>query len=1545
MDNTMRVRTDRFFRAVPALLAALGVVAGAAPHAAQAAAYTYGARQRTVNAGVLLVDDKPTGRNNPVLGTSNGVTYAVDPTPYVFYLMNQRQDLKPFGWSIVNPIAPASITGNILQSWNARYPLANPAYNLNETVTPNMAAYWEVSLANTSLTDLEKFDVLFLNISQPNEIFTDTEVQTLRRYVDNGGQLWIEGTGVQGGTNGTISNMNPLFLDVSFTTASDTSSRNLPSFNIPGFGDVGYPQPIVQSPYLLTPTELNSLGTPTSVPYSIQGAVGTLDTTILSTVATGNALPVISAGQLGAGQIIVDSVGTGANINNSLNNPNDGAFCDSDPNDALTIPAADLKFAYNILSWATAHPNEYKNSHGSSQSAATLGPALTPTWTFTLNNASGTTPGAAINGNFVYVRTADGYLRAFNATPGTDIIGTGNPDAGVTDYSYGTPYDEVWDTAGTNDSFPGVATMAFGPDILASAPTVATINGTPVVFIESAAGKVYEANAVTGQAINSFGGSGNTPFPTTAPAPTYYEGSIYAGEPDGSLYVYDLTAGQGNDYVLNSTAGGTGTTPPPEYVTAPPTVGLVRESVNGFGNANASGSVDDIVVTVTTDFNTYTVHAGAWHDPLKNSGTAYTPGQASSMPFGILPVGANPTYNDDADGYQVSAGGTASGTGWTFNAPPPLPVFGDYSVDFQNTGAGYAARADFGIGQFITAPTSASISPSALDSNGNFYYTVNVQASQGVDSTLVCAHDSRSSESAPSGRLRATQILWRYRLPFSTEIDPLDANNVNDNPLDGFQFVGAPVVDNQGNVYALATNPNATTGSAVAVLCFNATFSPYITVPITNTDGTVNITELTQPAPTSASQTSGPDEFGNGAAQPVLAGTFQFNGLVDSNGNMTIQSFGGVAGGTGGQAVTPNLSEPQPVQATYTQSATGGTSTNTVTGLMHSNLNWYTLIPGFTVPSGTPKTPTLANPYIPTIAGLTLQGNYLFFAATPTSSNSSSICSLYAYPQSVGLVDSQRFYTSYNTTTGNNPAVQANGRAAFASKTTQVGAIDGVLSGGNGVLIANGQAGIAAFGTKYTLVADANRVMEVDSDGVPSWLVDSTSEINSSTGLITHLALNHPTSVTQVTSNDYLVADTGNNRCVRFDRSGNVIWELSRFNDAPLDDSNGNPLPVYTNGTGSALVSKYAPLLAPGEPTTLNHPTSVTSHVQSVYNKDGTLAGTIVHYLIADTGNSRIVEVADAFGPDGTPVGVPHDLVWVSRTADALGRHYAYTDANYFDGPNGLEYVIALVTNASIATIPSTGAGTMAPASDDGRGSSIVRLDYDPTGANPTTQKDGFISRVATSFYATLNTTNGPLKGTFDLADAPVLEQTGGNPPYQNAPTPLNDETVLPLRNPRFLEAYTPPGSTASTTSENFLLADDNGVWDLFFNSAGQPEAQWGFTQVDYQNLPGNIPGITVPIVGVTRTGVPFLPNSLERIGTDPITVGGTNYLMGRYLVTNGYSAGSVTPISSFGGEVLELGDQPPSGTPALETDLINSFNKMGTTGPLSQPSFANQEK
>ena len=197
---------------------------------------------------------------------------------------------------------------------------------------------------------------------------------------------------------------------------------------------------------------------------------------------------------------------------------------------------------------------------------------------------------------------------------------------------------------------------------------------------------------------------------------------------------------------------------------------------------------------------------------------------------------------------------------------------------------------------------AAIISAPAFGSNGNLYYTVNLSTSVGMDSTLVCAHDTRLV--APN------HLYWRFRLPYTGEADFPDADGISYGPLSGFQFQGAPVVDAQGNVFALAVN-----GSQTAILCFNGTQSitvqavPPATVPPGDTVS-VDRHDTVDPRRRHGRVRRHP-------AQNIAAGA-QFNATPDSSGYVTLYNFGAQSTAVTGPTVSPNVSEPQPVTVAYT---------------------------------------------------------------------------------------------------------------------------------------------------------------------------------------------------------------------------------------------------------------------------------------------------------------------------------------------------------------------------------------------------------------------------------------------------------------------------------------------------------------------------------------------------------------------------------------------------------------------------------------------------
>ena len=268
-----------------ALTAALGV--GILTTAGHAAGYVY--QQHIVNAGVL------------VTGTA--------PAPYLFYVLNNRPDVKPTDITLINPLAPTTVTAAILNRWTPPSPATAP-YTLNQAVTPDMAAYWEVPLNSASDSELAQFNVLYLRADGIR--FGPAVNEKLRRFVDNGGQLIVEY-----GTSSTA--VAPgLFIGTTQVTGTAGGVVILPQI---GGGPSSLRHPIVSQPYFL-PAQRNAVSGLqvvsglTSPAYCL--SVNTTDLVhsgevgnIFNPVLTDTSGTVVSAAQIGAGQVIVSALNMG----------------------------------------------------------------------------------------------------------------------------------------------------------------------------------------------------------------------------------------------------------------------------------------------------------------------------------------------------------------------------------------------------------------------------------------------------------------------------------------------------------------------------------------------------------------------------------------------------------------------------------------------------------------------------------------------------------------------------------------------------------------------------------------------------------------------------------------------------------------------------------------------------------------------------------------------------------------------------------------------------------------------------------------------------------------------------------------------------------------------------------------------------------------------------------------------------------------------------------------------------------------------------------
>ena len=163
--------------------------------------YQHG-RQRKLKACVLLL---PTpgepqtsgGPTNPFVGGIADPDAAIparspNPYPYLFYVMNERTDMRPDGWRFYNPAAPTFPSAGQVLRWGSA------GLTAARQLTPDMAPYWEVVLSATNMEKLSQMDVIYLPIARRNNnnpvatYFTEEQRQMLSRIVDGGATIWVD---------------------------------------------------------------------------------------------------------------------------------------------------------------------------------------------------------------------------------------------------------------------------------------------------------------------------------------------------------------------------------------------------------------------------------------------------------------------------------------------------------------------------------------------------------------------------------------------------------------------------------------------------------------------------------------------------------------------------------------------------------------------------------------------------------------------------------------------------------------------------------------------------------------------------------------------------------------------------------------------------------------------------------------------------------------------------------------------------------------------------------------------------------------------------------------------------------------------------------------------------------------------------------------------------------------------------------------------------------------------------------------------------------
>jgi len=368
------------------------------------------------------------------------------------------------------------------------------------------------------------------------------------------------------------------------------------------------------------------------------------------------------------------------------------------------------------------------------------------------------------------------------------------------------------------------------------------------------------------------------------------------------------------------------------------------------------------------------------------------------------------------------------------------------------------------------------------------------------------------------------------------------------------------------------------------------------------------------------------------------------------------------------------------------------------------------------------------------------------------------------------------------------------------------------------------------------------------------------------------------------------------------DRSGQIIWYLNQFNDP------------------------YG-ILAAGDPLTVSKPTDVQFYLQNTVDASNVVTGYEAHYLIADSGNNRIVEVVDYYdakgqirqdlSADGKFTGGlsgEHVAVFTTHTASNQGRALQFQSvqriAPVFAGATqSAPVLVALIGNVSASGATTTPTGTpgwTGPATSDFTGGSLVQINYVPFGAPAISGSP--IWQPAAGVAPVVNEPRG--NGTLGLVFNSFVTLSGGN-------VAANQRIV----GPTYFQAISMLDPTVAAGSSAYinvyLVCDARGVYGLKYNPgvsgptpiAPRLEALWTFTPAEYDKVFKNRLSLAV---GAPFTAPNFVPTSVQRLAS------------GHYLITNNYSGEDPWFVNGrFLGETFEIA--PPAAPATATTDTVTT--------------------
>ena len=396
----------------------------------------YAQSRTTIKAGTLLIESQRVGF---------GAGVPANVAPHLWSNLDQDSIAKPASWTFDNPLGQSAMTADAANRWGAT-PGAGFFPSPGNQLKKSDAAYWEIQLSLTSEDSLSQFDVLNLTVNG-NLSLNTTEREKLRRFVDQGGVLWVDlvndagltvdlANGLPYGFDWAVS-VQPIEANLLHPVLSSPNPIRLSDLELMSYaGAIGQ--------IVTLPIDISAL------PVSPLASWVTPDSRRLEPVAGNNSGRTISVAQLGEGYIVVTARGVTATLNRGVvgsqpppRTPQvNRAFMGLEPvfDDAYGAAA---KFAINVISLATSYSTPGASSRHSGGSAVTVDAPMLMRFAAPFG-AGAFTPGkpAVIFKGYI-VTTAAGRVTVFDADPSRDTDRDGDPDDGIPD-PLGVGTDVIW---------------------------------------------------------------------------------------------------------------------------------------------------------------------------------------------------------------------------------------------------------------------------------------------------------------------------------------------------------------------------------------------------------------------------------------------------------------------------------------------------------------------------------------------------------------------------------------------------------------------------------------------------------------------------------------------------------------------------------------------------------------------------------------------------------------------------------------------------------------------------------------------------------------------------------------------------------------------------------------------------------------------------------------------------------------------------------------------------------------------------------------------